>query len=151
MRDPKVAARGHRPVGERGELGHDLGGDRGRRQAGDAAHLDLDRRAVGDDVDGGAAANDPGLECRMRRAEALVERPLGREPGREVADEEQELRRRIERVLAERRVRGMAGSPLDDELQRLLALVRQDRPHLGRLADDAARRRAQSEGRRSIR
>ena len=34
----------------------------------------------------------------------------------------------------------MAGPPLDDELQRLLALVRQDRPHLGRLADDAARR-----------
>ena len=109
-------------------------------KTGDATHLDLDRRAVGDDVDGVAAVNDPGLERRMRRAEARVKRPLGREPRRPVADEEQELRRRIERILAEGRVRGMAGTSLDNEFQGLLAFMRQNRLHLGRLPDDAARR-----------
>ena len=47
VRDPEVASLGHRPIGKRGQLGDDLGGDRGRRQAGDAAHLDLDHARSG--------------------------------------------------------------------------------------------------------
>src|SRR5271166_318815 len=106
----------------------------------DGAPLHGEFAPFGDDVEDRAALNGADMDRGVRRIEAVLERAFSCQPARFRRDMGDRLAGGLDRVDPLARFAGMAGQAAHAHAQVQLALVRQDRLHAGRFADDTQRR-----------
>ena len=102
--------------------------------------LEVELAVARHDVERGAAADDARVDCRVRYVVCVVVLALVAERARDVGEVGDDLAGDLDGVDAERRQRRMRFVSAHAAAPALLALVRDDELHAGRLADDAAQR-----------
>jgi len=134
------AGRGAHPLHlrqQRRGMAADLRDEGVRVVAREVADLEIEAAVARHDVECGPARDDAGLDRRIGRHEARIERPLVAPAPGEPADVRDDLGRGLDGVDADMGQGRVTLAAVDVAAQALLALVRDHRLHRGGLADDA--------------